>query len=405
MALGLPLALLTAAPRPARAQVPDSTTEWQPRRITIPNPFGRPDLPPEERRKLARQKMTLGLELERAHEPAGAITAYRTAVALDSLIPEANYRMGMLFLTVNQLRPAAQCFVQEVIHHPGHVRAGRQLGITFARLGRSRLAVLQLESLTRRNPRDAETWAALGFAYQSAGRSGAADTALRRAIAFRPATSAWHRDLGVVLAAENREDEARREYRRAIRLDPRDATAWVDLGNLERRGRHFDAAIDAYRAAEKRDTLSVLAIDGQAQTLRDLHRDMDAAAVYRRWLARKPDDHNARLDLVRLFDDLGRDDAALEVAREGVRAEPGSPDAHLVLGMALQSAGDWRGGVAEMREAERDFKAADDRARVRALIAAMRSQAPDSLRAFFAADSVAHPLTAAAPAPKKRPMP
>ena len=403
-----PVFAAAAGPVPAAAE--DAVSEddsLPPRRIVFPNPLGKVDLSPAARRQRAQEKFRLGVALERAREPAGAIAAYRTAVALDSTIAGPNYRMGMLFLTVNQLKPAAQSFVQEVMHHPENVEAGRQLGLTLARLGRTRLAVMQLEPMTRRNPRDAETWAGLGFAYQTAGRSGAADSALRRAIALRPAVSSWHRDLGVVLAAENREADARREYQRAIRLDPRDATAWIDLGNLERRGGHFAAALAAYRTAERRDTLSVLAITGQAQTLRELHRDLDAAAVYRRWLARRPEDHNARLETVRLYDELGRPDAALEVARGGVRAGPSSPDAHLILGMALQSASDWRGGLAEMRHAERNFNTAEDRARVRALIASMRGQVPDSLRAFFVADSVAHPAPAldAAAAPKKRPVP
>ena len=342
----------------------------------------------------------MGRALESAHEPAAAIVAYRTAVQLDSTIADANYRMGMLFLTVNQLRPAARCFNQEVRHHPENIEAARQLGFALARLGMGAAAVERLEPITRRAPRDAESWAALGFAYMTAQRPGAADSALRRAIALNPKNATWHRDLGVVLAARGMSDEARREYRRAAQLDPKDASPWIDLGNLESREGRLDAALAAYREAAKRDSLSPLAVEGEAKTLSDMKRPADAGEVYRRWLARRPDDHNARLEAIRLYDDMGRSDISLEIARDGVRALPDSPDAHLLLGMALQSAGDWRGGVAEMRTAEARFTTPDERARVRALIGSMRGQAPDSLRAFFAADSVAHPVMAERPAKK-----
>lgn len=375
--------LANAAPQDSSSRRPS---------IFFPGPRAPADTSRAARRARSREKLVLGAALERAHEPGAAIAAYRSAVALDPTVPDANYRMGMLFLTVNQVRPAAECFVQEVKHHPENLEAARQLGLAFARLGESRAAVLQLEPLTRRDPRDAESWAALGFAYAGAGRPGAADSALRRAIALRPRVSTWHRDRGVVLAARGRGAAARREYQLAARLDPRDASPWIDLGNLERRDRRFEAALAAYRTAEKRDSLSPLALEGEAKTLRELHRDRDAGAVYRRWLARRPEDHNARLDAVRLYDDLGEADAGLEIARDGVRADPGSPDAHLILGMALQSSGDWRGGLAELRRAEAAFTAPEDRARVRALIGSMRGQAPDALRAFFAADSVTHPI-------------
>jgi tetratricopeptide (TPR) repeat protein len=350
----------------------------------------------------ARDKYSLGRSLERSHEPAAAIAAYHTATLLDPSIPDANYRMGMLFLSVNQLRAAAECFVQEVNHHPSHTAASRQLGMTYARMGETDKSVAQLEPLVRLNPRDAESWAALGFAYMAAKRTADADSALRRAIALEPGHASWHRDRGAVLAAEGRSAEARREYALAQKLDPTDATAWINLANLERREGHLEAALANYRKAEARDSLSPLALEGQVQTLQDLKRNREAGEVYRRWLKRRPDDHEARLAAVRLWDDLGRADISLEIARDGVRADAQSPDAHLILGMALQSSGNWRGGLKEMRIAYKNFTAQEDQARVEALISVMRRTAPDSLAALFTADSVAHtsPLDAPVGTPR-----
>jgi tetratricopeptide (TPR) repeat protein len=399
-----PLAAATpaaAAATPSSASSPSAHDSF-PSSIYFPHAPRAADTSLAAEAQRARDKYALGRALERAHEPAAAIAAYRAATSLDPSIPEANYRMGMLFLTVNQLRPAAECFVQEVIHHPSHTDAARELGITYARLGEADKAVLQLEPLTRSNPRDAASWAALGFAYMSAKRTAAADSAFRRALALEPKNASWHRDHGAVLAAEGRSAEARREYQLAQQLDPKDANAWVNLANLERREGHLEAALADYRQAEARDTLSPLALEGQVQTLRQLKRDREAGEVYRRWLRRRPDDHEARLDAVRLWDDLGRNDVSLEIARDGVRANPESPDARLILGMALQSNGDWRRGLAELRTAERKFTTEEDRARVNALIAVMRHSAPDSLRAWFTADSVAHASPLDSPAGRTR---
>jgi tetratricopeptide (TPR) repeat protein len=343
------------------------------------------------RQQRAQEKLRAGKALEREHEPAAAILAYQAAIQLDPEVAEANYRMGMLFMSVNQIKPAAECFVQEIKHHPENQAAARQLGIAYARLGDSQVAILQLEPLVRKHPEDAEAWAALGFAYMGAKRITESESALRRAISLKPGVSAWHRDLGVVLAAQRKSEGARREYRRAAELDPHDATAWINLGNLERRQNRPDAALAAYRAAEVRDTLSPLPLEGQVDVLKGLGRNQEAGELYRRWLERRPDDHRARLDAVRLYDEMGRDDISLEIARQGIRMDPHSPDARLIYGMALQSTGDWRGGLAAMRQAEAGFRAPEDKARARALIGSMRSQSPDSLRDMFRADSLAHP--------------
>jgi len=349
------------------------------------------DSTPEGRRKRAEEKVRLGRALENAHTPAAAIMAYQTATEIDPEIPEANYRMGLLFLTVNQVKAAAECFVQEVKHHPENAEAARQLGIAYARLGQSASAIQQLEPMVRKHPNDAEAWAALGFAYMGAKRPRDAETALRRALSIKPGVSTWHRDLGAVMASLGDVEGARREYHRAAELDPHDATPLINLGNLERRENRPDAALAAYQIAEKRDTLSPLPLEGQVEVLKGEGRNAEAGEAYRRWLDRKPDDHRARLDAVRFYDEMGRDDISLEIAREGVRMDPQSPDARLILGMALQTAGDWRGGLHAMRQAEAQFRVPEDRARAGALIAAMRAQAPDSLRDFFLADSLAHP--------------
>ena len=384
-----------AAPKGAAAEaaaIPDSA-------IYFPRPPAA-DTSLAGRQKRAREKLRMGKALEHAQQPAAAILAYQSAAQIDPDVAEANYRMGMLFLSRNQLKAAAACFVQEVKHHPENRPAARQLGIAYARLGDSKSAIRQLEPIVRTHPEDAEAWAALGFAYMGAKRTGEADSALRRAISLRAGVSAWHRDLGVVLAAEGRTTEARREYRRAAEIDPHDATPWINLGNLERRDNRVDAALEAYRAAEARDTLSPLPLEGQIEVLKGAGRTAEAGDVYRRWLERRPDDHRARLDAVRLYDERGRSDISLEIARQGVREDPHSADAQLILGMALQSTGDWRGGLAAMRQAEAWFRDPDDKARARALIGSMRSQAPDSLREMFAADSLAHPEFLDSPVPR-----
>jgi tetratricopeptide (TPR) repeat protein len=269
------------------------------------------------------------------------------------------------------------------------VAADRELGLALARLGDTTRAIERLERLTQARPREDENWRALGFAYSTAGRRQQAETVLRHAIALPPRRALEHRDLGVLLGALGKPDEARQEYRKALALDDREASVWFNLGNLEARAGRPEPALDAYRKAEARDSTAALAIQGQLAMLDELGRQEERGATFRRWLRLRPDDHNARLEAVRHFNAQLRPDIALEIARDGLRQNRGSPDARMILGIAYQFAGHTREALTELRRSQRQFGSSVGAARAEEMVATLRRSAPDSLRALFAADSVA----------------
>lgn len=406
VALAVALGGISSAPGARAAVAPhDTVTESPP---APPILHGRPPAPapapPASAAERARQQFVQGLAYERQGLGAPAIVSFSNALKLDPELRDANYHIGMLFVRVGQYRAAEQAFAAELARHPDHLDAARELGLSHARLGRTARAIVELERVSRQRPRDGETWRALGFAYAQAGRAADAERALRRAIALPPETSGEHRDLGVLLAESGRVAEARAEYQRALEIDPRDASVWMDLGNLERREGHDAVALDAYRSAERMDSSLVDAHRAEIRLLLDTNREREAGDAYRRWLAAVPGDIDVRSEAVHLWSALGRRDVALEVARDGVRADPASSRARILLGMALDAAGRTREAVRELNVAEagRDSSA---RVRARALIEGMRAGAPDSLRAFFAAESLAHATTPPPPLHRGRPRP
>jgi len=124
--------------------------------------------------------------------------------------------------------------------------------------------------------------------------------------------------------------------------------------------------------------------------LRQTGHAVEAGQVYRRWVGTEPHNTTLRVEAMEYFDGLGRPDVSLELGREGVRLSPRIGETHLALGMAYHGVHDYRAALGELRRAEALFANPDERGRVGALIRAMRAAAPDSLRAFFAADSAAH---------------
>ncbi len=403
LASAVAIALLGAAPgaplggaEPAAADTPTLFAPTRTDTVDISEPPapllvpGRPQPgagPRKTREQAAREAFDLGYSFESQNAPAAAISSYRNAVKFDSTIAQAHFRMGMLFAAVGQHRAAIEEFAAEITHHPGDRAAARMLGLALAQDGDTARAIQQLERLTRLDAKDAASWRALGFAYSVAERPAQGERAFRRALAVTPKDGPTWRDLGALYAATHRDDDARMAYRKAAEFDAKDSGALVNLGNLERRARRVEPALAAYREAERRDTTLSLAYRGQTQTLIEAHRDSEAGAVYRRWLAAHPDETSVRVEAIQLFQRLGRNDIALEIARDGIRRDPRSGEARLAFGMALHAMGEERDALLELRRAESWLQKPEQRLRVAALIRGMREHAPDSLRAIFAEDS------------------
>lgn len=376
---------------------PDSIGAPPPAPLIVP---GRTAVDPDTvRAARARRFFLTGVALESAR-PGPSLLAYDNALQLDPSYPEANYRMGLLYVGAGQVERAVRSFERELRHHPDHLGAARELALARSRLDRHEDAIAALDSLARAHPDDDETWRALGFVCKQAGRAAEAEEAYRNAIRVAPDRPGEHRDLAVLLAAEGRPDEARAELKRAIALADSDAASWYNLGNLERREQRFDAALEAYREAEARDSSLGLAVQGQVGVLLDLNRTFDAGKTYRRWLDRRPDDHSAREQAVQLFEHAGRGDIALEIARDGVAERPETPDTHVILGGTLGRRGALREALEALREAESLLHGGPGTVHVRELIAGLRAAAPDSLRGLFEADSVRHARGAAPTAPR-----
>lgn len=386
-------ALVSAAPavsqRAARDTALHDPAEPAPAPLLVPGRRA-PGETPVTAHDRAREHLALARRLDAGGELISAVAAYRNAFLLDSTLTGAAFRAGQILASLGDDATAVQMFATEVARNPRDVAAAHAFGLALSRIGQHDLALRQLRTLTRRLPGADTAWTALGLAQLAAAQPAAAESSFRRALALPPPRAREHRDLGAALAARGRPDEARASYRRAIAGDLRDATPWLNLANLERESGREAEALTAYREAEARDSTLGAAIAGQARLLAAAGRPREAGAAYRRWVEAAPLDLGARLEAVNHFVAAGRADMALEIARDALRRDPRSGDAHVLYAVALDAAGDKRSALAALRRAERRFRSDAGRRRARQLIAALRASAPDSLAAHFAADSAAH---------------
>ncbi len=365
--------LLACLPALAGAQGADST------RIPLTVP-GRPapvdTLPDPGERALEFYRR--GVAFEKLGKKEAALFAFQNCVLADRTFPDAYYRLGGLFLDVGNVEKARQCFEAELRNSPKHEQASRELGLALARLGHAKQGLPRLVKYRDAHPAEGLAWYELGYAYMEAGDPAKAERAMEKAVEIGPPNPVWHRDLGAIYAARGADDAARREYAAALEISPTNPTPLINLGNLERRAGHARAALEAYRRAEAIDSTLHFAYNGQALVLRDLGRQDEAAAVYRRWLKKRPGDHGARLEAVKFFQAIALPEQGLQLAREGVERNPKSGDARMVLAIALNGVGKKDEALAELHRAKEMFIVPADRAQVDRLIEQLKSGAADS---------------------------
>lgn len=397
------LLLLSSGRAYAQSRADSVRAESAPGRLLVPQPLQAPpanvdmqspgavvavDTAAAGVHRRSREAFGRGLMMEEQQAYGAAIISYVNAAKIDPTLRGPCYRVGLLYVSRQQWVPALKAFREELRRDPDSHEAGMEYALALSETGDTTHAIRRLEELTRRAPGDARIWRAMGVAYARANRLDAAEKALRGSVRLDAKNARAWRDLGVVLAARHRNDEARSAYRRALAVEPRDETALVNLANLESGAGFHAVALSLYHDAEALDSTRTQAYRGQIRELVLLQREADAGAVWRRWLAAAKDDAEVREGAARHFVHQGRTDVALQLARDAVRESPKSSDAWWLLGEMQAQAGDHRGALAAYRESYNHTGDLTARLRTEQSIDALRIGAPDSLRAFFAADSV-----------------
>ncbi|MEQ9199311.1 MAG: tetratricopeptide repeat protein, partial [Rhodospirillales bacterium] len=163
---------------------------------------------------------------------------------------------------------------------------------------------------------------ALGNALRAADRRPEALSRFETAITLAPDNAEAQMGHGLLLMETGRIPEAVRALTKASELSPRQPRIFNNLSVALRYDRQFDAAI---RAAEQAVALNPASADSHnnlANALRDAGRLHEAEVAYRRSLALRPGHAPVMGNLANLLRDLIEPDAALEMNRAAVTANP-----------------------------------------------------------------------------------
>jgi len=233
--------------------------------------------------------MTAGMRQRRsAARPAGRFVAGRSAVEVDATLQRAirAHQGGDL--------DAAEALYQQVLERNAvQPDALHFLGVLCHQRNRSDEAVEWMQLALRLMPKHPDAHNNLGNVHKECGRLKEAEACYRRALELAPDHYNALSNLAVVLEAQKRGDEAFEAYAELVTKAPDYANGYYLFGTFLREYaqniEHVEQSAECFRQAARLDPENTRALEGLSISLYALGRRDEAAAVYRDWVERDPD--------------------------------------------------------------------------------------------------------------------
>ena len=219
------------------------------------------------------------------------------------------------------------------LKRPTHTPGGAQPGgidwqqavaavMALHRQGRLDQAEPRYRQLLAVRPGDANLNHFFGVLLHQRGRTDEALAQVRRSIEIDPTVASWHNNLGNMLLDQLQPVEAARAYQRCLELEPDNAEVRNNLGCLLRLCGQFPQAEAVLRDAIEHAPDSSAAHTNLALVLASQGRDDEAMAAGNRALALKADNSRSRRLLGLLYARRGRNDLAAQLFRDWLARSP-----------------------------------------------------------------------------------
>lgn len=167
------------------------------------------------------------------------------------------------------------------------------LGVLCHQRGRSDEAVRLIEAALKITPKHPDAHNNLGNIHKECGRLVEAERCYKKALACGPKHYNAQNNLAVVLEAQERLGEAFEAYAKLLQQAPKFAQGHYLMGTFLRNNaqsvEHVEQSVECFRTAYALDPRNVRALEALGVSLYALHRQEEAAQVYRDWLVREPE--------------------------------------------------------------------------------------------------------------------
>jgi tetratricopeptide (TPR) repeat protein len=293
----------------------------------------------------------IGFTLAAQKKYAAAVTAYRSAVALNDQYPGTHNNLGAALHEQGKLDEAEAVYRKAIALKPDLALAHNNLGNVLRDHGRLDEAEVSYRKAIALKPDSALACSNLAAALADRDKLDEAAALCHKAIALNPGFGLAYSNLGNILRQQGKLDEAEPACRKAIALEPELAAAHVNLGTvLHDRGKSAEAEAAQRRAIALQPGLA-LAHTNLGTDLHDQGRLAEAEAAHRRAVALRPDLAVAHTNLGNVLHDQGKLAEAEAAHRQAIALEPRLAGAYSNLARTLHARGKAAEALANCRKA------------------------------------------------------
>jgi tetratricopeptide (TPR) repeat protein len=234
------------------------------------------------------------------------------------------------------LPAAARLYQSITTRDPQQAEAYHLLGVVHHQQGQSAKAVELINRAISLRPSMAPYHSNLAEAYRALGQLERAVGSCKMALQLWPDFADAHNNLGLALSALARNDEAGDHFQAAVRLRPDDAQTHSNLGNALRALGKPEEALEHFRKAVELNPKLAMAHTNLGQFLLDLGRAKEALPYCKEAVALEPDLAEAHNNLGNAYRALGEFPEARACYFETIRLRPELTQAQANLGVVLQ---------------------------------------------------------------------
>jgi tetratricopeptide (TPR) repeat protein len=280
-----------------------------------------------------------GLALHEQRRYKDAEAAYREALRLKPIYPEAHNNLGAALYEQRHYPEAVAAFHEAVRLESNSAPRYNNLGLAL--LGQRRYAEAEaaFRKATELHPASPEVLNNLSLALWDQERYADAEVTCRAALRLQPAHFRAHNTLGTILIGQGRYKQAEAAFRKGIHHRPDVPELHANLSvALFQQGQYKDAEAAA-RQAIRLNPDHAMAHFNLGRALDGQHRYAEAETAYRVVIRLEPDYAIAYNNLAVVLASQGRFAEAEAACRESLRLIPDAPGALCNLGNALEMQG------------------------------------------------------------------